>query len=253
MKKNIDAKTYYDNMHRLGRWMTFFAAVVFFAVPLIVCLYFGVMPKASDFVMAVGGMLILFVPGSIAETIAETPIMGSSYYLACVTGNVVNMKLPAALNAIKIADVETGTEEADAVSGIAVAISSLVTMAMVALGVLFLQPLKPFLQSPVVATATGYILPALFGFLVLATLGKNIGGGAVVEGRLKTLIIPFAVALILYLFVIPDEYMSNLGFVIVAFIPLLWIITKFMYKKGMVTVELKESNREKAEEAQNEE
>ena len=123
---------YYYQMHRMGRWMTAGAVLIFVGVPLIVSLVYGIMPDPKDLLLASGGLCAIFIPVSVAETIAETPIMGSSYYLTCITGNVLNLKLPATLNALKIANVKQGTEAADAVTGVAVAVTSLITMTMLA-------------------------------------------------------------------------------------------------------------------------
>lgn len=73
----------------------------------------------------------------------------------------MNLKLPAVLNALKIADVKQGTQEADAVSGVAVAVSSLTTMIIIAIGALLLTPLKPILELPQVVTGNA-IRPASF-------------------------------------------------------------------------------------------
>ncbi len=66
-----------------------------------------------------------------------------------------------------------GTQEADAVSGVAVAVSSLTTMIIIAIGALLLTPLKPILELPQVVTATQYVLPALFGCLMLSIFSKT--------------------------------------------------------------------------------
>ena len=57
---------------------------------------------------------------------------------------------------------------------------------------------------------------------------------------MKALIIPFIIAAALYLYIIPQYYELYQGFIIIGCIPLLYIITKMMYKKGVITVEMKE-------------
>ncbi|MEY8297246.1 MAG: hypothetical protein ACLRJC_08930 [Emergencia timonensis] len=240
MNNYPDARTYYDKMHRLGKWMTFITLIVFCGVPFVVCMVYGIMPKISDVLLASGGLLAIFIPAAIAELIADTPVMGTSFYLSSITGNIMNLKLPAVLNALKIADVKQGTQEADAVSGVAVAVSSLTTMIIIAIGALLLTPLKPILELPQVVTATQYVLPALFGCLMLSIFSKNAGGGTVFHGHLKALIIPFIIAAALYLYIIPEYYELYQGFIIIGCIPLLYAITKIMYKKGMIKVEMKE-------------
>ncbi|MDD7602366.1 MAG: hypothetical protein PUK54_07185 [Firmicutes bacterium] len=243
MKKNknanVNANEYYDRMHRIGNRVMISALLLFFAIPLIISVYYDIMPKFSDLLIAAGGLSAIFIPIGIAETFAEIPVMGSSYYISLVTGNVLNLKLPAALNALKVADLKQGTEKGDAVIGVAVAVSSLVTLAMLAIGMLLLTPLQPLLSSPVVSTAAGYVLPALFGCLFLGSLSDDVGGGVLVHKRLLALAIPFVVCVAIYI-LIPDLYETFEGFVIILCIPAIYFFTKKLYKKGVITVELPE-------------
>lgn len=249
----MENSTYYNRMHRLGIWMTIGAMAIFFAVPWIICTIYDIMPKFSDVMLVSGGILAIFIPMSIAETIAETPVMGTSYYLTCITGNILNIKLPATLNALKVANVKSGTEAADAVTGIAVAASSLVTMAMITLGVLLLTPLKPLLTSDVVNTAVNYVLPALFGCMALTTFGRNVGGGVKIYGRMKAAVIPFIIALLLFFVIMPGSYESWEGIIAALFIPVIYFSSKYLYKKGKITVEMPEESQQMDTEAQLEE
>ncbi len=239
MNKQVDSDKYFNSMHRLGRIMTVITLIVFFAVPLITCIRYGIMPTLGQIIGATATLLIVLVPSSIGELLSETPVLGSSYYLSSITGNVINMKLPAAINAQDIAGVKKGTSAADAVSGVAVAVSSLTTMAIIAVGVLLMTPLQPVLQSEFVSVASNYVVPALFGYLALGFLKKDAGEGMVVHGGIKTLVIPFVLAGALYLLA-TDIYSNYQGFLIIGFIALLYGITRFMYKKGIVHVDVPE-------------
>ena len=237
--KVVDEKTYYDQMHRIGFCVLGIAIIIFFAIPTIISVYFNVIPKFSDLLIAAGGLCAIFVPLGIAESFVEVPVMGSSYYISLVTGNVLNLKLPAAMNALKIANLRQGTPAADAVAGISVAVSALVTTLMLVVGVLLLTPLQPFLSSPVVSTAATYVLPALFGCLFLGMMSDDVGGGVLVHKRLLALAIPFVVCVAIYI-LIPDLYETFEGFVIILCIPAIYFFTKKLYKKGVITVELPE-------------
>ncbi len=241
---NNDPNLYYKKVHRMGMLMTVAAMIVFFGVPFIACTIFDIMPTMKEVFMVAGGICLIFIPMSFAEIIAETPVMGSSSYIASITGNITNIKLPACLNAIKIADVESGTSEADAISGIAVCVSSLVTMGMIAIGVLLLTPLEPLLTSPVVETAANYVLPALFGCIILTSFGEHVGGGVVIHGRLKTMILPVIIAAALYFFIVPDIYEDYQGFIAIGLLIIIYATSKIMYKKGSVVVEMPEDKAE---------
>jgi hypothetical protein len=228
---------YYRRMHRLGKIMTVLAILVFLAVPTAVCIKFGIMPSIKQVLATAAGLIVIFVPMAISEILSETPIMGSSYYISAITGNVMNLKLPAAFNAIKVADVEPGTEESDAIVGVAVAISSVTTMIIIAIGVILMQPLEPFLTSGGVQLAAKYVLPALFGSLALGVFGNNIGGGIIIRHRLLAAILPLIVLIVLYL-VNAYLYTSFEGFMILITIPILYFISKKLYKAGKITVTL---------------
>ena len=79
----------------------------------------------------------------------------------------------SALNAMEAADVEPGTEAGEVISTIAIAVSALVTTAVIAVGVLLLSQIRGFLESPVLQPAFDNILPALFGPLAVVYVAKN--------------------------------------------------------------------------------
>lgn len=139
--------TYYDKMHRLGKFVTVGSILVFCGVPLVVCLYYGTCPKSATCFPAAGGLCADLYPELGAEAF-EKPCHGSSLLCRQCQRNILNLKLPAALNALKVANVKSGTEAADAITGLAVAVSSLVTLVMLLLGMLLMTPLEPFLSSP---------------------------------------------------------------------------------------------------------
>jgi hypothetical protein len=70
--------------------------------------------------------------------------------------------------------VEEGTEDADIVSCIAVGVSSFVTTAVIVLGVILLQPLRPVLSLPAVRLASANIVGAM---------DRRLGGGITGRGR----------------------------------------------------------------------
>ena len=230
---------YLKEMHRLGRWITIGAILIFVGIPAVVCTYYDIMPSLQDIFVASMGLLVIFIPVGMSETLTYTPVMGSSYYLAGITGNIMNLKLPAVINALKISDVEQGTQEGDVIAGIAVAVSSIVTVITIIISVVLLAPLKPIMELEVVKTASAYILPALFGCLILSALSGNMGGGIVIRGRMKAAVIPLILAVALYL-ALPELYGILQGFVIILCIPILYIATKRLYKKGKIQVTISE-------------
>ena len=87
-------------------------------------------------------------------------------YLSFVTGNIANLKLPCAINAMEGAKVKANSEEGEVVSTIAIATSAIVTTIVLAIGVIAFAPfLGSFTNSPLLQPAFKMVLPALFGAL----------------------------------------------------------------------------------------
>lgn len=119
-------------------------------------------------------MGIVWLVSSIAEFLIYTPMLGAGGgYLAFITGNLINMKIPCAVNARDMVGAKTGTPENEIISTISIATSSLVTILVLALGVLLMVPLQPVLQSEVLQPAFENVVPALFGAMAYKYYRKN--------------------------------------------------------------------------------
>ena len=117
---------------------------------------------------------IVWLVSSIAEFLIYTPMLGAGGgYLAFITGNLINMKIPCAVNARDMVGAKTGTPENEIISTISIATSSLVTILVLALGVLLMVPLQPVLQSEVLQPAFENVVPALFGAMAYKYYRKN--------------------------------------------------------------------------------
>lgn len=78
-------------------------------------------------------ILMIYIPVGISEALSYTPILGSSTYLTFITGNIMNLKVPVAVNAMKLAKKEANTPEGEAISCVAVSVSSIMTVVILAL------------------------------------------------------------------------------------------------------------------------
>lgn len=234
-KKVQTTAEYIKSAHRLGRIGILVAVVIMLAMPTIMGAAFDAFPSIGMVLQASVGLLAIFVPVGISEVISYTPVLGSSIYLTLITGNIMNLKLPVATNALKIMDIEYGTEDADVMSGIAVGISTLVTISVIALGVVLMIPLQPVLSIPEVKTATNYILPALFGTMGLSMMSDSLGGGIRAKKRLLGAVVPTLVVGGLFI-VSPTLVASFQGVLILLMLPVTYFGTKLLYKKGWIKV-----------------
>ena len=163
--KKINAyDTYLETTHRLGRVLTLAVLVLLLAAPFVIGMYLKTVPNMSAAVKAFLSVGIVYFVSSIVEYLIYVPMLGAGgSYLAFITGNLINMKVPCAMNARDIVGVKSGTPENEIISTLSIATSSLVTIIVLALGVILMIPLTPVLESPSLQPAFDNVVPALFG------------------------------------------------------------------------------------------
>ena len=159
---------YNAGVHRQGRLWLVWNLALLLALPFLMGLVLDTMPDMGVFWKGFFNVAIIYYPTSLVEYLIYVPMLGSgASYLSFITGNLSNLKIPCAINARDIADTRAGTPENEVISTLSVATSSLVTVLILALGVLLLQPLQPVLENPVLIPAFDNVVPALFGALGL--------------------------------------------------------------------------------------
>lgn len=152
--------------HKRGRLYITLALVVMLCVPTVMCLVMHVTPLWGVLFAAWGSLSLLNLPGGFVEMATYAPLIGTdATYLAFVTGNLINLKVPCAANAQKVCKTEIGTEENEIVSTLAIGSSTLVNCLVMTVGIILLAFIMPLLQSPVLAPAFNWVIPALFGAL----------------------------------------------------------------------------------------
>lgn len=175
MKNTEFFDKYNRNTHILGRIVSAVTLVLLIGAPFVIGGFVGAMPNLSAVAKGFISVGLVWTVSSVVEFLIYTPMLGSGgSYLAFITGNLINMKIPCAMNAKEIAGTKSGTTENEIVSTLSIASSSLTTIVILALGVLLLVPLQPVLQSPVLQPAFENVVPALFGAMAYKYFRKNI-------------------------------------------------------------------------------
>lgn len=226
--------------HKWGRIGTLIALIYMVALPFIVLGYYDCMPSIGDvFNLSTISILMIYIPVGISEALSYTPILGSSSYLTFITGNIMNLKLPCAVNAMKIAKKEPNTPEGEAVASVAVAVSSIMTIIILALAALLSTWISPIFELPAVKTASNYIIPALFGSLALGLFANSNSGNKVVKngvmGVLPVLIIVSIISLVVRI-ATGKSLFGLIGFLILFMLPIAIISSRIMWKKGIIKV-----------------
>ena len=161
--------------HVLGRIVSAITLVLLVGAPFLIGTFLGAMPDMGAVAKGFLSVGLVWTVSSVAEFLIYTPMLGGGGgYLAFITGNLINMKIPCAVNARDIVGTKTGTAENEIISTLSIATSSLVTIVVLALGVALLVPLQPVLQSPVLQPAFANVVPALFGAMAYQYFRKNV-------------------------------------------------------------------------------
>ena len=203
-EKNLNWEKYSRTTHIIGRTVSVITLVMLIGAPFLIGRYLGAYPDLSAAAKGFVSVGIVWLVSSIAEFLIYTPMLGSGGgYLAFITGNLINMKIPCAVNARDMVGAKTGTRENEIISTLSIATSSLVTIVVLAIGVALLTPLQPVLQSPVLQPAFDNVVPALFGAMAYKYYRKNI----------KVAIVQLVVMSVLFIFV--PALVSSTSFMII--------------------------------------
>ncbi len=224
MKDNKNM-TYMDTVHRDGTVWNLSMMVILLLFPVIVWILFE--DAAPDWRGVALGLLYtapMYWAVGIVEVITFIPMLGAGgSYLSFVTGNISNLKLPCAINALENAGADPKSEEGEIISTIAIAVSSLVTTVIIALGVILIVPLNPILSNPVLTPAFDQMLPALFGALGVALISKN----------WKIAVAPVLLMLALFIFV-PSLNSGSVGIMVPVGVVFTIFTSRIMYKKNLL-------------------
>lgn len=226
--------------HKWGRFGTVIALIYMIALPFIVLSYFGCMPALGD-VFNVGtlSILLIYIPVGFSEAISYTPILGASSYLTFITGNIMNLKLPCAVNAMKLTKKEPNTPEGEAISSVAVAVCSIMTVIILALAALLSSWVSGIFELEAVKTASNYLIPALFGSLTLGLFASTKSGNKVVKNGVMGVVPVLIIVTILSLLVrvtSGGSLFGMVGLLIMVMLPIAIISSRIMWKKGIIKV-----------------
>ena len=211
---------YNRDTHRYGRIACVLTLLLLLSAPFLIGRYLGAMPDMAAFGKGFLAIGLVWLVSCVAEYLVYTPMLGAGGgYLAFITGNLINMKIPCAVNARDIVGVKAGTPENEISSTLSIATSSLVTILVLALGVLLLIPLQPVLQSPVLRPAFDNVVPALFGAMAYKYFRRN----------LDIAVIPFV--LMSVLFILVPSLTSSTSFMILPSGGIAILIAWLQYKK----------------------
>lgn len=221
MKKKL---SYIDSVHRDGTIWNIGVMILLLMFPLTVAAIFGAAPDWKALGLGLVATAPMYWAVGIIETITFVPMLGAGgSYLSFVTGNISNLKLPCAINALEQNEVSASSEEGEVISTIAIATSSIVTTIIIVIGVICIVPLTPILEAPVLEPAFAQMLPALFGGLGVAFVSKN----------WKVAVAPVILMLVLFIFV-PALDAGTVGIMVPVSVLFTIAVARVLYKRGVL-------------------
>ena len=221
MKKQY---SYIDSVHRDGRIWNLCVMGLLILFPITIALLFSGMPDWKALVVGLLSTAPMYWAVGVIETITFTPMLGAGgSYLSFVTGNISNLKLPCAINALEQNEVSINSEEGEIISTIAIAASSIVTTIIIIVGIILIVPLTPILESPALQPAFSQMLPALFGGLGVAFVSKN----------WKIAIAPVVLMLALFISV-PALNEGTVGIMVPVSVVFTIVVSRILYKRGVL-------------------
>lgn len=220
-KENLNWEKYSETTHKIGKIASIAVLIMLVGAPFLIGKYLGAYPDIKAAGKGFFSVGLIWMVSSVAEFLIYTPMLGSGGgYLAFITGNLINMKIPCAVNARDMAGAKSGTRENEIISTLSIATSSLVTILVLAVGVAAFTPLRPLLQEPALQPAFDNVVPALFGAMAYKYYRKN----------MKIALIPLVVMSLLFMFV--PSLVGSTSFMIIPSGAIAIGIAYYFYKRN---------------------
>lgn len=163
---SIYDREYIPYIVRWGFRTNLLGVILAFGPALVITFIFGIKPAIG--VVFTGFIMQASVSGVfwVVEPISYFPVLGvPGTYMAFISGNIGNLRLPASVAALEASGIEAGTEKGTVIATLGVAISIIVNIVMLTIGVILGAQVLSRLPANFVA-ALNNILPALFGAML---------------------------------------------------------------------------------------
>ena len=158
---------YMPKMHRIGKLTGFLGVVLSFAPAAVLAVVYGLLPQPAALLTAFIAAASSFGFLWFVEPISYFTVLGPvGTYMAFLSGNISNMRVPCASMAQISAGVEPGTNEGSIIATIGMAVSIIINVSVLTIGVILGSSVLSMLP-PSVTDALNYLLPALFGALLM--------------------------------------------------------------------------------------
>ena len=173
MKENFYSLEYLPKMHRIGKIIGVLAVLASFMPALTLGVVYGLWPDMAALGTAAVSAIASFGVLWFVEPLSYYPVVGPvGTYMAFVSGNISNMRIPCASMAQVAAEVEPGSDKGSIIATIGMGVSIVINTLVLTIGVIAGSSILSMLPASVVG-ALNYLLPALFGALLVQFGMKN--------------------------------------------------------------------------------
>ncbi len=167
MKENFYSLEYLPKMHRIGKIIGVVAVLASFMPALTLGVVYGLWPDMAALGTAAVSAIASFGVLWFVEPLSYYPVVGPvGTYMAFVSGNISNMRIPCASMAQISAEVEPGSDKGSIIATIGMGVSIVINTLVLTIGVIAGSSILSMLPASVVG-ALNYLLPALFGALLV--------------------------------------------------------------------------------------
>ena len=167
MNKDYFENEYMPQMHRIGKLTGFLGVVLSFAPAAVLAVVYGLLPNPAALLTAFIAAASAFGFLCVVEPISYFTVLGPvGTYMAFLSGNISNMRVPCASMAQISAGVEPGSNEGSIIATIGMATSIVINVSVLTIGVILGSSVLSMLPASV-TEALNYLLPALFGALLM--------------------------------------------------------------------------------------
>ncbi|SDX75612.1 hypothetical protein [Halopenitus persicus] len=160
-------------INRWGRVTNLLAVLLSLGPAVVLLTVFDILPPTQAIVGAFVSVAATFGIFWFVEPISYYPVLGiPGTYMAFLSGNISNLRLPCAAAAQESADVQTGTPKGSIISTIAIAASIGVNTTLLGVGAFALVSAFQALPGLWQNALESYLVPAVFG-AIFAQFGRD--------------------------------------------------------------------------------
>ena len=167
-------KEYVPQVNKIGKITGYLGVLLSFTPALVLAVVYGILPKPA-------ALLTAFISGASAfgvlwfvEPISYFPVVGAAgTYMAFLSGNISNMRIPCASMAQVAADVEPGTEKGSVVATLGMAVSIVINVSVLTIGAILGTSVLAMLPESITAGVKLSYYRHLFGALLSTVWNEN--------------------------------------------------------------------------------